>query len=373
MNKSETFQKTCSVLAIIVAVAGILLFLFAPVVSLRPKVFGAGSGISVEMNMSIWELRSSLSGIKETVKDELGDIPEKAESLLARLPDSMKGQYQEYMKLIKLVAYFPAIFTGCLAAAVLGFAVSAVFGLTGLLGIRKKWNNPKLISVGGAIYILSGLVMIGLTAKILYDFLSLSEVGELFEWLGVENWARGLSITPGDMVKLVLGCLGPGLILSLLCALCLIAFGCVLPESCAAGSRPAAGGAGRAGDFRSVGNAGNEKAARAQERFEGKLVGISGEYNGYEIELPAGQRVTLGSDPSVSQIVFSGNDIAPRHCSIVCRTDAAGSVRYEIQSFTAYATRYGRDGKSLARDECVSVNAGTELWLTDGANRFRLG
>ena len=104
----------------------------------------------------------------------------------------------------------------------------------------------------------------------------------------------------------------------------------------------------------------------------GSLLGLSGEYKGETIDIPAGEEINIGRGASMAQIVMGDDSgiVSRRHCG----------VRYnpsdETYSITDYSKNgiFREDGSRLPPDVQVTLPRGTVIILGSRQTAsFRLG
>ncbi len=108
---------------------------------------------------------------------------------------------------------------------------------------------------------------------------------------------------------------------------------------------------------------------KSHDNFIGSLTGISGVYEGAIFRIDAGENITIGRDPKVSQIVVDENCelVSRRHCTV--RGNAA-ERNYSVTDHSTNGTFI--NGNRLPKDEEISVPKGTVITLGDDTNAFKL-
>lgn len=104
--------------------------------------------------------------------------------------------------------------------------------------------------------------------------------------------------------------------------------------------------------------------------ISGRIFGISGEYAGQEIPIGHMETIVIGRNPNECNIVLTGNKVSRKHCSIMYNSD---SNRYSITDYSSNGTYQVADRKRFANYGTEEVPAGTEIYLGDESNSFRLG
>lgn len=101
----------------------------------------------------------------------------------------------------------------------------------------------------------------------------------------------------------------------------------------------------------------------------GKLEGIGGDYHGIVIDLNPGEKITIGSDPSCSNIVLSSpaGDVSPAHCTVVFEEDIDN---YRVTDTSATGTFF--NGKKLPQNRGIFLPRGTVLSFGTCETSFRL-
>lgn len=103
----------------------------------------------------------------------------------------------------------------------------------------------------------------------------------------------------------------------------------------------------------------------------GRLVFISGEYAGAEVELRAGQQVTLGRNQNMCQLIFSEQDISRVHCVIEYVVVSREEAYYCVTDYSSYGTIMN-DSIRLRKETQTKCPIGTKLTLGNGTNSFML-
>ena len=100
----------------------------------------------------------------------------------------------------------------------------------------------------------------------------------------------------------------------------------------------------------------------------GKIYGISGQYQGAELEIQDGEEIILGRDPQYCGLVFRNPKVSRRHCGI--RYDGP-SHQYQVIDYSSNGTRFV-DGGVAKAGIYSTVPEGTVL-IMGGIERIRLG
>ncbi|MCI5640934.1 MAG: FHA domain-containing protein [Lachnospiraceae bacterium] len=103
-------------------------------------------------------------------------------------------------------------------------------------------------------------------------------------------------------------------------------------------------------------------------KMVGKIYGISGQYQGSELEIQDGEEIVLGRDPQYCGLVFRNPKVSRRHCGI--RYD--GQLhQYQVIDYSSNGTRFVGGGAAKA-GMYTTVPEGTVL-IMGGSERIRLG
>lgn len=102
---------------------------------------------------------------------------------------------------------------------------------------------------------------------------------------------------------------------------------------------------------------------------EGGLVGISGDYQGADIPMRSGEKILIGRDASVCNLVIGAEtkDISRTHCSV--KYDAYINC-YKVIDMSSNGTFV--NGQQLPKNQEAQLPAGTIISLGKGANKFKL-
>lgn len=103
----------------------------------------------------------------------------------------------------------------------------------------------------------------------------------------------------------------------------------------------------------------------------GTLNFISGEYAGAEIQIGAGDEITLGRNQNMCQLVFSEQDISRVHCVIQYVAVSQNEGYYYVTDYSSYGTVMN-DSIRLRKEARTKCPIGTKLTLGNGTNSFTL-
>lgn len=96
--------------------------------------------------------------------------------------------------------------------------------------------------------------------------------------------------------------------------------------------------------------------------------GIAGTILGADIQLNAGEKIIIGRDPSVCQLILSDVKVSRKHCSISFQ---AKTNRYFIECYSINGI-YFSDNRKIAAGQAVEVERGTRLIMADGREVLEL-
>ncbi len=99
----------------------------------------------------------------------------------------------------------------------------------------------------------------------------------------------------------------------------------------------------------------------------GYLYGMSGEYRNVSIPLKDGEKIVIGRDPKICNLVLAGSKISRKHC--VIRYEAAEN-QYYLQDSSKNGT-YMENGVRIPDMSEVGIQPGTVFYLGDRENSFR--
>lgn len=113
-----------------------------------------------------------------------------------------------------------------------------------------------------------------------------------------------------------------------------------------------------------------EKPLTEQENkyHSGRIIGLSGIYEGAVLDLEDGKSLSIGSDSNLVQLIIEEERISPRH--IVIHYDSRNGY-YEVYDSSQYGT-YLDSGKRIMANQGVRLPHDTIICLGNTANRFRL-
>ncbi len=97
-----------------------------------------------------------------------------------------------------------------------------------------------------------------------------------------------------------------------------------------------------------------------------KLLGLSGEYDGAEIEI--GNGIVIGRDPSICQLVINKDKISRQHCRIKYNSETG---KYLVTDYSSNGT-YVAGGGRLDENVTVELEKGTIIQLGKKGDTFRL-
>lgn len=108
---------------------------------------------------------------------------------------------------------------------------------------------------------------------------------------------------------------------------------------------------------------------KSDDSFVGSIMGVSGIYADAIFRIDPNEKITIGRDPKISQIVFDENCelVSRKHCTILGCVSANCYIVTDYSSNGTFA-----DGKKLPKGEAVSVARGTVIAIGDNSNSFRL-
>lgn len=112
----------------------------------------------------------------------------------------------------------------------------------------------------------------------------------------------------------------------------------------------------------------DEKEEPATEK-QGVLVGVKGAYQGVTVQFRPEQKILIGRDGKVADIVVNLPKVSRLHCVIIFHEK---ENTYEIVDFSKNGT-YISDNQRLTADTTYCVKAGTEICFGDFDNVYRLG
>lgn len=107
---------------------------------------------------------------------------------------------------------------------------------------------------------------------------------------------------------------------------------------------------------------------KKNQYHSGRIIGLSGIYEGAVIDLDDGKSLSIGSDSNLVQLIIEEEQISSRH--IVIHYNSENNF-YEVYDSSQYGT-YLDSGKRIMTNQKVRLPHGTIICLGDNANRFRL-
>lgn len=114
----------------------------------------------------------------------------------------------------------------------------------------------------------------------------------------------------------------------------------------------------------------NQIATQPAASFaKGVLCGVSGQYEGIEIEFETGEEIILGRDPRYCKLIFDYPKVSRKHCGV--QFDAVSNM-YRIIDYSSNGTKFA-DGSAVAAGSYTSVKPGTVIYLANSHEAFRLG
>lgn len=129
------------------------------------------------------------------------------------------------------------------------------------------------------------------------------------------------------------------------------------------------------GNDQITGNRGGDQGVIPQEPYQGQgphasIRGLSGQYLNAVFDISDGNEVILGRNPMQANLVFDGSQehISNKHCSI--RYSRANDC-YIVTDFSSIGTFTG-NGVRLSKEQPMSLPHGTEIYLVDKTNAFKL-
>ncbi len=108
---------------------------------------------------------------------------------------------------------------------------------------------------------------------------------------------------------------------------------------------------------------------KAGDVFAGSIMGLSGAYAEAIFRLDPDERITIGRDPKLAQIVIDEG------CSLVSRTHCTvnGDMNtglYTVTDFSKNGTFV--NGEKIPKGVAVSVERGSIIYIGDKGNMFKL-
>ena len=366
-------------ITIVLSAVGLLFFVLEPVITIKPSAFGIEKTDKVKLEYGIRDIRSGFLAVGGSLgekfsQDEISKLESNLEKVINILPDSMVKEYRRAVKIVKWWTKFPIFFAVTVAVSIFGFTISAFFGTMGFIQKnRQRRFDSRGISIGGVIHLFSGVLLLIWGTKAFKDIFFILNDETLRKLIGVDEILENSISIAGSIVLTFVRCIGIGLIVPWICAIILIGVGIVAYKE-----------EKKQKDYGMI-VLPDIKRTKKREKRNGKILGIRGEYQNYEIEINNGESVLIGRSAQMSQIVLNSPYIGRCHCKITCQNVKLHKeywINYEITNFSENGTFYSvptRTGESvvnervlIAKNETVVVEAGTEIWLANGENAFLL-
>ena len=104
----------------------------------------------------------------------------------------------------------------------------------------------------------------------------------------------------------------------------------------------------------------------------GKVTGVLGMYSGASFTIEDGEEIVIGRDPRMAQIVIGegAQNVSREHCRISYQ---ASTNTYRVLDKSKNGTFNAANKSRLPHSTATKVPAGTEIYLGDRSNTFRLG
>ena len=101
----------------------------------------------------------------------------------------------------------------------------------------------------------------------------------------------------------------------------------------------------------------------------GAVEGVSGDYAGAVINLKPGEKILIGRDATVCNIILAADrkDISRRHCSVQYDSYTDSFKVTDMSSNGTYV-----NGQQMVKDQETQLPVGTVIALGNGENQFRL-
>jgi hypothetical protein len=127
------------------------------------------------------------------------------------------------------------------------------------------------------------------------------------------------------------------------------------------------------GNGRSTGNVSGDQGMIPPDSYQkphASIRGLSGQYLNAVFDISDGNEVILGRNPMQANLVFDGSQehISNKHCSIRYNRE---NDCYIVTDFSSIGTFTG-NGVRLTREQPMSLPHGTEIYLVDKTNAFKL-
>lgn len=101
----------------------------------------------------------------------------------------------------------------------------------------------------------------------------------------------------------------------------------------------------------------------------GMIQGVKGEYTGASIKFLPQERIIIGRNPDVANIVINSPSVSRKHCEIIY--DALNNC-YKVINYSTNGVIVNHKNK-LPKDQKVKINKNTEISIGNEDNVFRLG
>ncbi len=101
---------------------------------------------------------------------------------------------------------------------------------------------------------------------------------------------------------------------------------------------------------------------------KGRLLGVAGQYAGFEMEFDAGEEIVFGRDPKHCKLLFEYSKVSRKHCGV--RFDAA-SGKYQVTDYSSNGTLLST-GQSAKAGSYITADPGTILYLANKHEAIQL-
>lgn len=105
------------------------------------------------------------------------------------------------------------------------------------------------------------------------------------------------------------------------------------------------------------------------EDSQGRLIGIAGEYKDASVTMKDGERVTIGRDAAVCNLVLKDQAISRIHCYVTYIADKNG---YTVRDVSRNGV-FDMQGAPIAKNMDVFMSPGSRIRIGKSNNEFRLG
>ncbi len=104
------------------------------------------------------------------------------------------------------------------------------------------------------------------------------------------------------------------------------------------------------------------------------IVIIQGQMQGAELNMVSGEKITVGRDPSVSNLILPGKKVSRKHCSIQYSQE---KKLYRIRCYSGNGLYYseginGKGRKKLEKDNVIWMPYGTLVFMPGNTNVIKL-